>query len=225
MAEAVALALVDILLNVSETVFGTARLALYDLFGIRHRQCPPQFLFDIVVSGPSLLRRSARTHNIYPVTQYCSGGDPTDYIRNHGSVETLEYVPASIAAPQYYPPLARPVVLTPIARRRHPTFPSAHLGMASPHPRSPRACSTSHPRPVQRLVRRVGDGPRYDRRATQAGGEHDVRGQTSRSRSWPSARSKLCARAPPAATRPVAERAAETDQQGHRCGRFLLHVC
>ncbi|KAJ7767541.1 hypothetical protein B0H14DRAFT_2968957 [Mycena olivaceomarginata] len=108
---------------------------------------------------------------------------------------------------------------------RHPTFPSAHSGMASPHPRSPRACSTSHPRPAQRLVRRVGDGPRYDRRATQAGGEHDVRGQTSRSRSWPSARSKLCAPAPPAATRPVAERAAETDQQGHRCGRFLLHVC
>jgi hypothetical protein len=68
MAEAVALALVDILLNVSETVFGTARLALYDLFGIRHRQCPPQFLFDVVVSGPSLFRRSARTHNIYPVT-------------------------------------------------------------------------------------------------------------------------------------------------------------
>ncbi|KAJ7315788.1 hypothetical protein DFH08DRAFT_971801 [Mycena albidolilacea] len=89
MAEAVAL--LEILLNVSETFFGMAHLALYDLFGIRHRQWPPQFLFDIA---------------------YCSGGDPTNYIGNHGSVDAR--VRPRVHR-QYYPPTRAPVVLTPIA--------------------------------------------------------------------------------------------------------------
>ncbi|KAJ7337530.1 other/ULK/ULK protein kinase [Mycena albidolilacea] len=53
--------------------------------------------------------------NIYLIMEYCSGGDLTNYIKKRGRVETLEYVPAPGAAPQYYPHprtggLAEPVV-------------------------------------------------------------------------------------------------------------------
>lgn len=34
---------------------------------------------------------------------YCSGGDLSQYIRNRGKIETLEYVPEPGAAPMYFP--------------------------------------------------------------------------------------------------------------------------
>jgi serine/threonine-protein kinase ULK/ATG1 len=60
-----------------------------------------------------MLQRTDR--NIYLIMEYCSGGDLTNYIKKRGRVETLEYVPAPGAAPQYYPHprtggLAEPVV-------------------------------------------------------------------------------------------------------------------
>lgn len=35
--------------------------------------------------------------------EYCSGGDLTNYIKERGRVENLQYIPESGAAPQYYP--------------------------------------------------------------------------------------------------------------------------
>ncbi len=41
--------------------------------------------------------------NIYLIMEYCSGGDLTNYIKKRGKVDSLEYVPSPVAAPQYYP--------------------------------------------------------------------------------------------------------------------------
>ncbi|KAJ6625105.1 kinase-like domain-containing protein [Mycena sp. CBHHK59/15] len=41
--------------------------------------------------------------NIYLIMEYCAGGDLTNYIKNRGRVESLEYIPSEGAAPQYYP--------------------------------------------------------------------------------------------------------------------------
>ncbi|KAH9997071.1 kinase-like protein [Russula vinacea] len=41
--------------------------------------------------------------NIYLIMEYCSGGDLTNYIKERGRVENLQYIPEPGAAPQYYP--------------------------------------------------------------------------------------------------------------------------
>lgn len=42
-------------------------------------------------------------HYVYIVMDYCSGGDLSQYIKERGKIETLEYIPEPGAAPTYYP--------------------------------------------------------------------------------------------------------------------------
>ncbi|KAI0733248.1 kinase-like protein [Fomitopsis betulina] len=41
--------------------------------------------------------------NIYLIIEFCAGGDLSNYIKKRGRVEGLEYIPATGAAPTYYP--------------------------------------------------------------------------------------------------------------------------
>lgn len=46
--------------------------------------------------------QNAQQH-VYIVMDYCSGGDLSQYIKERGKIESLEYVPEPGAAPMYYP--------------------------------------------------------------------------------------------------------------------------
>ncbi|KAF8064901.1 other/ULK/ULK protein kinase [Lyophyllum atratum] len=72
-------------------------------------------LFDNLQSEIQILKSLSHRHitrlidivraerHIYLIMEYCGGGDLTNYIKKRGRVESLEYVPTTGAAPQYYP--------------------------------------------------------------------------------------------------------------------------